>query len=57
MAVENWVAKDIEALTEFRRDLHRNPELLYDVHRTAANVAERLRSYGCDEVVAGKMQA
>jgi amidohydrolase len=57
MAVENWVAKDIEALTEFRRDLHRNPELLYDVHRTAANVAERLRSYGCDEVVAGKMHA
>lgn len=53
MAVENWVAKDIEALTEFRRDLHRNPELLYDVHRTAANVAERLRSYGCDEVVEG----
>jgi len=53
MAVENWVAKDIEALTEFRRDLHRNPELLYDVHRTAASVAARLRSYGCDEVVEG----
>jgi len=53
MAVENWVAKDIEALTEFRRDLHRNPELLYDVHRTASSVAERLRSYGCDEVVEG----
>lgn len=53
MAVENWVAKEIEELTEFRRDLHRNPELLYDVHRTAAHVAERLRSYGCDEVVEG----
>lgn len=51
MAVENWVAQDIEMLTAFRRDLHRNPELLYDVTRTAASVAERLRSYGCDEVV------
>ena len=53
MAVENWVAKDIAELTEFRRDLHRNPELLYDVHRTAATVAERLRAYGVDEVVEG----
>jgi hippurate hydrolase len=53
MAVENWIAQEIGALTEFRRDLHRNPELLYDVHRTAASVAERLRSYGCDEVVEG----
>ncbi len=53
MAVENWVAKDIEELTAFRRDLHRNPELLYDVTRTAASVAERLRAYGCDEVVEG----
>lgn len=53
MAVENWVAQDIEMLTAFRRDLHRNPELLYDVTRTAASVAERLRSYGCDEVVEG----
>lgn len=53
MAVENWVAKEIESLTEFRRDLHRNPELLYDVNRTAGNVAERLRAFGCDEVVEG----
>ncbi|MEQ6249976.1 M20 aminoacylase family protein [Sulfitobacter sp. HNIBRBA3233] len=53
MAVENWVAKDIAELTEFRRDLHRNPELLYDVNRTAASVAERLRAYGCDEVAEG----
>ncbi|MEQ6204380.1 M20 aminoacylase family protein [Sulfitobacter sp. HNIBRBA2951] len=53
MAVENWVAKDIAELTEFRRDLHRNPELLYDVQRTAATVAQRLRAYGVDEVVEG----
>ena len=29
------------------------PELLYDVHRTAALVADRLREFGCDEVITG----
>ncbi len=53
MAVENWVAKEVEGLTAFRRDLHRNPELLYDVNRTAATVAEALRAAGVDEVVEG----
>ena len=37
----------------WRRDFHRHPELLYDVHRTAGLVAERLRGFGCDEVVTG----
>jgi len=53
MAVENWVSREIALLTEFRRDLHMNPELLYDVERTAANVAEALRAAGVDEVVEG----
>ncbi len=53
MAVENWVSQEIEQLTEFRRDLHRNPELLYDVTRTASIVAEALRAAGVDEVVEG----
>ncbi len=53
MAVENWVSREIEKLTEFRRDLHMNPELLYDVERTAANVADALRAAGVDEVVEG----
>jgi len=35
---------------QWRRHLHANPELLYDVPRTAAFVAERLREFGCDEV-------
>jgi hippurate hydrolase len=38
-------------VTEWRRDLHANPELLYDVHRTAAFVAEKLRGFGCDETI------
>ncbi|HLW91492.1 MAG TPA: M20 aminoacylase family protein [Roseiarcus sp.] len=38
---------------EWRRDIHRHPELLYDVHRTSAFVAERLKAFGCDEVATG----
>src|SRR4029079_2784494 len=30
-----------------------HPHLLYDVHRTAASVAEKLKEFGCDEVVTG----
>jgi amidohydrolase len=37
----------------WRRDIHAHPELLYDVHRTAAFVADRLREFGCDEVATG----
>ncbi|WP_319529282.1 M20 aminoacylase family protein [uncultured Cohaesibacter sp.] len=53
MAIENWVSRDIEALTAFRHDLHENPELLYECNRTAAKVAEALRKAGVDEVVEG----
>ncbi|MDB5653501.1 MAG: hippurate hydrolase [Tardiphaga sp.] len=37
----------------WRRDLHAHPEVMYDVHRTAAFVAEKLRAFGCDEVATG----
>jgi len=37
-----------EALTEFRRDLHANPEIGFQEHRTAALVAERLESFGIE---------
>ncbi len=40
-------------LTAWRQDLHQNPELLFDTHRTADLVAQRLREFGCDEVVTG----
>ncbi len=42
-----------DEITAWRRDFHSNPELLYDVHRTAGIVAEKLASFGCDEVVTG----
>ena len=34
----------------WRRDIHQNPELLYDVELTAQYVADRLTAFGCDEV-------
>ena len=42
-----------EEVTLWRRDFHANPEILYEVHRTAGIVAEKLRAFGCDEVVEG----
>jgi hippurate hydrolase len=53
MAIGNWVSREIEYLTAFRRDLHENPELLYEVPRTARKVAEGLRAAGVDEVIEG----
>jgi hippurate hydrolase len=44
------LAEDAQA---WRRDIHSHPELLYDVHRTSAFVAEKLKAFGCDEVATG----
>src|SRR5246127_338565 len=49
----NRVADLHNEIKEWRRDLHAHPELRYDVHRTAGSVAEKLKSFGCDEVVPG----
>ena len=40
-------------VADWRRHLHMHPELMYDVHQTAAFVAGKLRAFGCDEVVTG----
>ena len=53
MPVKNRFAEMLPELTAIRRDFHEHPELLFDVHRTAARVADLLRDYGCDEVVTG----
>lgn len=42
---------DYSEVAEWRRDLHAHPELLYDVHRTAAFVSTKLKEFGCDEIV------
>jgi hippurate hydrolase len=53
MPIVNRVADLQSDIQAWRRDIHEHPELLYDVHRTAAFVAERLREFGCDEVATG----
>ncbi|MBN8970431.1 MAG: amidohydrolase [Rhizobiales bacterium] len=53
MPVDNWVSGCLDELVAFRHDLHSNPELLYDLPRTSAQVASALRKAGCDEVVEG----
>jgi amidohydrolase len=53
MPIINRIADLHREITAWRRDIHAHPELLYDVHRTAAAVADKLRSFGCDEVVTG----
>ncbi|MGD9768294.1 MAG: M20 aminoacylase family protein [Pseudolabrys sp.] len=53
MPIVNRIADLHADITAWRRDIHENPELMYDVHRTAATVAEKLKGFGCDEVVTG----
>jgi hippurate hydrolase len=53
MPIVNRVADLQPDIQAWRRDIHQHPELLYDVHRTAAFVADRLKEFGCDEVVTG----
>jgi len=53
MPVINRVADLQPDIMAWRRHLHAYPELMYDVHDTAAFVAERLREFGCDEVATG----
>ena len=53
MPIINRISEFADDVTAWRRDLHMHPELQYDVHRTAGIVAERLREFGCDEVVTG----
>jgi len=53
MPVINRFADFQKDIVAWRHDLHRHPEILYEVHRTAATVAERLREFGLDEVTTG----
>jgi hippurate hydrolase len=53
MPIVNRVADLQPDIQAWRRDIHQHPELQYDVHRTAAFVADRLREFGCDEVATG----
>ncbi len=53
MPVKNRFAELLPEITAWRRDLHENPEILFETHRTSAMVADKLKEFGCDEIVTG----
>ncbi|MCA3565096.1 MAG: amidohydrolase [Methylocystis sp.] len=53
MPIINRVAEFAEEIAAWRRHIHENPELGYEEHQTAAFVAEKLKSFGVDEIVTG----
>ena len=53
MPVINRIADFEPDLTDWRRRLHAQPELMFDCHETAAFVAEKLRAFGVDEIHEG----
>lgn len=48
MPVHNRIADLLPEMTEWRRDIHANPELGFEEHRTSAVVAEKLESWGIE---------
>src|SRR6266446_2978089 len=53
MPIVDRIAAMQGELATWRRDIHAHPEILFDVHRTAASVVDKLKAFGCDEVVTG----
>ncbi len=53
MPILNRAAELQGEVSEWRRHLHENPEILYAVENTAAFVAEKLEEFGVDEIVTG----
>lgn len=53
MPIVNRFADFHDDIVAWRRELHTHPELQYDVTWTAATVADKLRSFGIDEVTTG----
>jgi hippurate hydrolase len=57
MPVLNRIASYAEEMKGWRHHLHRNPELSFDCHQTAAYIAARLREIGVDEIHEGIAQS
>jgi len=53
MPILNRAAELQNEVSGWRQHIHQRPELGYDTVETARFVAERLREFGCDEVVTG----
>jgi hippurate hydrolase len=53
MTVSTRLAELQPEIAGWRRHMHMNPELGFEVSETAAFIAERLRAFGVDEIVTG----
>lgn len=53
MPIINRIGDFAGEMAEWRRWLHRNPELGFECHGTAAFVAEKLREFGVDQIHEG----
>jgi hippurate hydrolase len=53
MTIDPRITTIADEAIVWRRDIHAHPELMYDLDRTSALVADLLRQFGCDEVVTG----
>ncbi|MGO4440845.1 M20 aminoacylase family protein [Rhizobium sp. RAF56] len=53
MPILNRAAELQNEVAEWRRHIHANPGLLFDVEHTAAFVAEKLKEFGVDEIATG----
>ncbi|MCQ1837428.1 M20 aminoacylase family protein [Neorhizobium galegae] len=53
MPILNRAAELQVEVSEWRRYLHENPEILYEVENTASFVEQKLKEFGVDEVVPG----
>jgi len=53
MPIKNRLAEMHSEITGWRRHMHENPELMYDVHETAAFVVDRLKEFGITDITTG----
>ncbi|MBZ9796416.1 M20 aminoacylase family protein [Mesorhizobium sp. ES1-4] len=53
MPILNRASEMQDEVAGWRQHLHQTPELNFDVFKTAAFVTEKLKEFGCDDVVTG----
>ena len=57
MPVLNRIASYAGEMKEWRRHLHRHPEIGFECHQTAAYIVDRLREIGVDQIETGIAQS
>ena len=53
MPVKNRFAELQKEIAEWRQDIHQHPEILFETHRTSALVKDKLKEFGCDQIIDG----